>query len=252
MQLVSSQDNTEIAYGRDGDGPPVVLVHGGSATRHSWDALTPPLADDYELVALDRRGRGDSGDGEEYSLEREVADVRAVIDALDDDPILFGHSFGALVALEVARTTTVERLVLYEPALLTGSHREGAVLADRMQERLDAGERREAVELFFREAAGIENLEPLPVGRVAEIAETIVRENRVVERYELDADLEISVPTLLLTGENGPEHLRDGVRTLHERLAQSRLVELSEAGHVGISTAPEQVAQEFRAFADED
>jgi pimeloyl-ACP methyl ester carboxylesterase len=251
MQTVTSADGTDIAYEREGDGPPLVLVHGGSATRHSWDPLRPHLADDFALFVLDRRGRGASGDADDYGLDREVADVRAVLESIDGDPILFGHSFGGLVALEVARETPVERLVLYEPALLTGDHRQGADLAARMADRLETGNRRDAVELFFREAAGVESVEQIPISRAVGLTETIVRENRAVERYRLGDDLAVSAPTLLFTGEHGPEHLRDGVQALHEELPDSRLVELAEAGHVGIASAPERVTEESRAFADE-
>lgn len=251
MESVTSRDGTTIAYEQTGDGPPVVLVHGTSTAHHSWDALTPHLTEEYTLVAPDRRGRGASGDGDEYDLEREIADVRAVIDAIDGKPILFGHSFGALVALEATRTAAIERLVLYEPALLVGDHRGGTDLSEQMQQHLDAGERRAAAEVFFRQVTGAENVERLPVAEAAEIAETILRESRAVDEYRLDGDLDVSVPTLLFFGEHGPEPLHDGVRKLHARLPESRVVELEDVGHVGISSAPERVASEVRAFADE-
>lgn len=251
MRSITSADGTEIAYERRGDGPPLVLVHGGSTTRRSWDALVPHLADDFTLVVPDRRGRGASGDADDYDFDREVADLRAIVDAVEGEPLVFGHSFGGLVALDAAREASFERLVLYEPALLTDDNRDGADLANRMAERLESGDRRGAVELFFREAAGITDFERVPVSEAADLAETIVRENRAVERYRLGDDLGVSTPTLLLTGEYGPEHLRNGVRELHDALRNSRLVELADAGHVGISSVPERVASEVRAFADE-
>lgn len=249
MQTVTSADGTEIAYERHGEGPPLVLVHGGSGNRQSWNALVPHLSDGFTVVTMDRRGRGDSGDADAYDLDREVADVRAVVEAVDGDPTLFGHSFGGLCALEAARADTVDRVILYEPAILTGDHRTGADLADRMQDLVDAGERERAVELFFREAGGADDVEVLPVADAATIVETIVRENREVERYRLPADLTLPASTLLLTGEYGPDHLRDGVRTLRETLSDSWLVELDGVGHVGIFSDPEQVASEVRAFA---
>src|SRR5438046_10458597 len=69
----------------------------------------------FPVRALDRRGRGDSGDGLDYSLERELDDVMAVIESAGEPVNLFGHGFGALVALEVSqRTGNVRKLGLYE------------------------------------------------------------------------------------------------------------------------------------------
>jgi pimeloyl-ACP methyl ester carboxylesterase len=249
MQTVTSIDGTEIAYERHGndDGPPLVLVHGGSGSRHSWDALVPHLADEFAVVVPDRRGRGDSGDADDYGLDREVADVRAVLEDVRGTPTLFGHSFGGLCALEAAREATVERVVLYEPAILVGEHRRGADLAARMQELVDAGDREAAVELFFREATGTADVEQLPVAQAAAVVETVIRENRAIERYSLPDD-PLSVPTLLLTGEHGPAHLRDGVRALSETIGDSRLVELDGVGHLAVLSAPALVARELRTF----
>ncbi|TYT61931.1 alpha/beta fold hydrolase [Natrialba swarupiae] len=109
MQTVTSADRTEIAYERHGNGPPLILLHGGSGTRRSWETLRPALADDFTLVVPDRRGRGDSSDGETYGLEREVADLEALVEAVDGDPTVFGHSFGGLVALAGASDLTLDR-----------------------------------------------------------------------------------------------------------------------------------------------
>lgn len=250
MQTVTSADGTEIAYEREGSGPPLVLLHGGSGTRRTWDTLRSHLADDFTLVVPDRRGRGDSGDAEEYHLDREVADVRALVDDVEGHATVFGHSFGGLVALAAANGVDIDRLVLYEPALLVGEHR-GDDLADRMQERFDASEREEAMKLFYREGAGFPEPERLPFWPEEvnfDLVETVIRENYVVEEYELPEDTDVAVPTLLLTGEHGPEHLRDATFTLDERLPESRLAELDGAGHVAIHSAPDRVAAEVRTF----
>lgn len=246
MNTIISADGTNIAYEQVGDGQPLVLIHGGGVTRRIWNGIRPHLADDATLLVPDRRGRSDSGDADEYSLEREVADVRAVLDTIDGEPILFGHSFGALLALEAAQERSIKRLILYEPAILTGEHRHDANLASEMEALLDAGDRRQAVKRYFEEAAGEENVERWPIWPdCVSLAETIVRENHAVEQYRLN-DPDVSVPTLLLMGENGPDHLRDGVRALHDTLSDSRLVELDGVGHGGVSSAPERVADEIR------
>lgn len=68
---VSSGDGTEISYWTSGDGPPIVLVHGAPADHTRWRPLLPYLEQHLTVHAIDRRGRGASGDAGEYSLERE-------------------------------------------------------------------------------------------------------------------------------------------------------------------------------------
>src|SRR6266498_434312 len=104
MEAVKSKDGTPIAYERTGSGPPLVLVHGSTSDHDTAYRFVIPLLERYFTVrALERRGRGDSGDGPSYSLERELDDVAAVIESAGEPVNLFGHGFGALVALEASQ-----------------------------------------------------------------------------------------------------------------------------------------------------
>lgn len=77
-----SEDGTLIGYWRTGEGPPLVLVHGTSADHTRWDPALPTLEEHFTVYAMDRRGRGGSGDAAAYSLEREVEDVVTLIDSI--------------------------------------------------------------------------------------------------------------------------------------------------------------------------
>ncbi len=258
MQTVTSADGTRIAYERHGEGPPLVLLHGGSSPQY-WKPIIPRFSDDYTVIVPHRRGVGKSGDSDEYSLDRGVEDVCAVIDAVDADPVLFGHSFGGLLAVETARTAPVEKLVAYEPAVLVGEYREQADLAARMQARLDEGNQREAMKYYVREVMHGGDIEDLdawlaewpPWPDIAALAENIIRINRAIEQYRLPDTLNTNTPGLLMTGTEGPPHLRDGVREVHEVLPNSRLVEFEGIGHEGPSEAPDEVTAEVRAFIEE-
>ena len=96
---VRSGDGTRIAYWSSGEGPPLVLVHGATSDHTTFRFVTPLLVEQFTLVAVDRRGRGESGDAAEYALERELDDLARVVDSLDGPVDVFGHSFGASVAL---------------------------------------------------------------------------------------------------------------------------------------------------------
>lgn len=258
MQTVTAPDGTSIAYETHGAGQPIVLVHGGSKPQY-WAPVVPRLAEDFTVVVPRRRGHGESGDGDDYSLQREAEDVRAVVEAVDGDPILFGHSFGGLVAIEAARAARIETLVAYEPGVLVGEYRERADLAAKMQARLDDGEPVEATKVYVREVIHGGEIDDLdawlaewpPWPGLADLAENLTRMNRAIEGYRLPDRLDVAAPTLLLTGTEGPPHLCESVRVVHEALPDSRLVEFDGVSHSGPVEAPERVLGELRRFVDD-
>jgi peroxiredoxin len=90
------------AYG-DADAPPVLLLHGGGQTRHAWGATASTIAArGWRPVALDLRGHGESDWSEDgdYQLDTFASDLRAVIGALDQPPVLVGASLGGMTALQ--------------------------------------------------------------------------------------------------------------------------------------------------------
>jgi pimeloyl-ACP methyl ester carboxylesterase len=79
LSYVTSSDGTQLAVWRDGSGPPLVAVHGTTADHTRWMRVAPRLTAQFTVYLMDRRGRGRSGDGPSYSLQREAEDVRAVV-----------------------------------------------------------------------------------------------------------------------------------------------------------------------------
>lgn len=272
METVTSPDGTAIAHERSGTGPPIVMVHGSCASHESLAGVAAHL-DGFETFVVDRRGRGASDDAVSphptaerrpspeipdrvrdedypYDLQRETEDVQAVIEAVDGEPVLFGHSYGGLCSLEAAQSTDVAGVVLYEPALLVEGHREGADGADRMAEHLEADDEQAAFSAAF--AAMIDGLDVTELPDwpgVCAHAETLLRELYEVEAYRLPDAVEFDAPSLLLRSEEGPAHLRDGVGALAERVPSSRTVELDGVGHSGIDAAPDLVASAVAEFA---
>jgi pimeloyl-ACP methyl ester carboxylesterase len=89
----------------DPGAPPVVLLHGGNQSSHSWDLVSLHLADRYHVFALDQRGHGDTEWSREldYSMDAMVDDALALIaDQQLGQPIVIGHSMGGRVTLSTA------------------------------------------------------------------------------------------------------------------------------------------------------
>lgn len=260
---VRSADGTPIAVWSSGSGPPLVLVHGASADSTRWRPLLPHLEGQVTVHAIDRRGRGGSGDGPEYQLEREFEDVAAVVDAVAEQSGTFvdvyGHSFGGLCAFGAAGLTDrVRRLVLYEgwPSVDPQAQAASPGVLERIEAALAEGNRDAAVEVVFRELLGMRQEEldavralPSWPGRVA-AAHTLPRELRALQEERLDpaGAAKVTVPTLLVTGSNSADPSRKDVAALRGALPDAREVVLHNQGHVADIAAPELIAKEILAF----
>ena len=75
VQHATSADGTRIGYVTSGTGPPLVMVHGATADHTALSRVVPLLESDYTVHAVDRRGRGLSGDSAPYDISLEYADV---------------------------------------------------------------------------------------------------------------------------------------------------------------------------------
>jgi esterase len=81
---------------------PILFLHGGALTAHTWDLICLALRTRYHCLALDQRGHGDSewSPAMDYSLEAHVGDIAAFIDSVGlERPVLVGQSMGAMNAL---------------------------------------------------------------------------------------------------------------------------------------------------------
>lgn len=250
-RFVLSPDGTPIASWRSGTGPPLLLVHGAMSDHRRW-RITPFLERYRTVHAMDRRGRGASGDGPHWSLEREVGDVVAVVEAVaaesGTDIDVLGHSLGgSLVLYAATRTTHVRRLVLYEAAI----HEPPAPpdMLARMQALLDEGRREDLVTLMMREVvrmpdAEIDVVRALPSWptRVA-AAHTLPRELSMQLLWEPDRVARITIPVLLLVGGDSPTSVRDSTDLLATTLLNAMVAVIAGQQHVADQLVPEQVAQ---------
>jgi pimeloyl-ACP methyl ester carboxylesterase len=260
---VVSRDGTAIAYWTSGVGSPLVLVHGMTADHTRWRPLLPYLEPHATVHALDRRGRGASGDAPDYEVTREFEDVAAVVDAVAEatgSPVdVLGHSFGGLCAFGAAAlTANMRRLVLYEG--WPSPNPDQLALPPGVEARLDGllavGNREAALETFFREVVGMPEEEfavyralPAWQARLA-AAHTITRESRGEQaaRFNPEQAARITVPVLLLAGGDSPEFLKAGIDTLAAALPDARIVVIEGQQHIAIDLVPAVFADHVLAF----
>ena len=261
QQSVLSADGTPIAYWRTGAGDPLVLVHGTTADHTRWSRVLPLLEPHFTVLAIDRRGRGGSGDSREYAIEREFEDIAAVIDDVGEPVTLLGHSYGGICSLEASlRTSAVKRLIVYEPPIPVGIEIYAHGTLERLEALLEAGDRDGVLMTFMTEIvqmprAQAERFRALPDwdARVA-LAHTVVRETRADEQYRFTPARwrRYPVPALLLHGGNSPAFLVKATEALHAALRHSTIRVLPAQQHLAMETAPEMFAEEVLRFAARD
>ena len=255
LRHVTTPDGVSIACEQSGEDAPVVLVHGAGSARWSFDLVRPELDTTFTVIAIDRRGRGDSSDGDRYGVEREFEDVAAVVCAAGDRAFLVGHSYGALIAAGAAQLLDgLPRLVLYEPPM--GGVLAGEELIDRWERLIAEGERDLMLREFFREVAGygaeeIDELARSPVWeRRKRVSPTLPRELRAELRFRLDqaALRRISAPTLMLLGSESPDWAHRSTDAYSEKIANCEVRILEGHGHGATTSGPELLAAEIARF----
>jgi pimeloyl-ACP methyl ester carboxylesterase len=257
MHQIKSKDGTPIAFWVSGQGAPLVLVHGTTADHTRWAPILDELEKHFTVHAIDRRGRGHSGDSPDHSLEREFDDVASVVDAIGRPVDLLGHSYGALCSLEASlRTPNVRRLVLYEPPIPTGIPIYPPQIVERLQALVDAGDRDAVVTAFFREVVRMPDSELVMLrslsnwaARVA-AAHTIPREMRAADAYEFDDArfAAMSTPTLMLVGGDSPPFLKRATEVVAGALSSSQMVVMAGQQHTAMNTAPDLFLREVLSF----
>jgi pimeloyl-ACP methyl ester carboxylesterase len=255
LRHVTSPDGVKLACQVGGAGTPLVMVHGAGSGRWGFDLVRPHLEDAFEVWALDRRGRGDSSDGDGYAIEREFDDIAAVVRAAGGGALLFGHSYGGLVAAgAAARLNGLPLLAVYEGPM-------GGVLAApdwtaRFEANLAAGDADQALRDFMADVGGYSDAEieamrgtPAWAARIA-AAPTVPRELHA--EHALDtADLrlgELAPPALVLVGSESPSWAQRSTAAYAEAIPVAELHTLPGQGHGAAVSAPELLATELRAF----
>jgi len=259
LEYVISNDGTRIAYHRSGAGTPLILVHGTGAAAARWTPLCPALEEHFSVYAVDRRGRGESGDGPTYAIQREFEDIAAVVDAMGQPAHVLGHSFGGLCALEAGLLTrNVAKVILYEPPIPVPGvplYPEGVI--DRLQALLDAGDREWVLTTFIHEVVGMPPHEFAPFRsspawpvRLA-AAHTLPREMRATERYTLDAQRlkALHTPTLILLGGDSSHFFKAAAEAVDAALPNSRIAVLPGQRHIAMDTAPDLFLHEVLTFS---
>ena len=249
----------------EGRGPPIVLLHSSMSSKSQWRELMESLSDRYRLIAIDLLGYGESAmPGDSYSLHDEVRLVKSVL-ARELQPgeqfHLIGHSYGGIVALQLAAQDQPQRvrsLSLFEPIafhLLPDRDPDLAELEAVRREiadRLDAGDAHGGAGCFVDCWSGAGAFAQLRAERQSALAAQVPKvllEYRAVaeEARNAAAYRRIDVPTCLVAGLWSPEVAQRLTTIFTEILPHASHFEVA-AGHMAPITHPALVNPIFEAF----
>jgi len=227
-----------------------------------WEPIWSALAERWQVTALDRRGRGSSGDAEPYSIGKEFDDVAAVANYLatrQEAPVdVFAHSYGATCALgAAAQGVPFRRMALYEPPGPQAAPREWA---ERVTGLIADGKPGRAMFSFITEVVGLsaERFEeyrnaPGAYDVLPIVTATLPREAEALGNVDLARiAAKVTTPVLLLLGTESPPWAGEITRALAATLPIADLVSLLGEGHDAIDSAPDLIVSELRRFFDND
>ncbi|HTA40284.1 MAG TPA: alpha/beta hydrolase [Candidatus Acidoferrales bacterium] len=248
--------DVDLHYRRTGGSkPPLVLLHGLSASGACWSPLARALEDRFDVVMPDARGHGlSSAPLHGYRYEDHARDVVALIDDLGlVAPILLGHSMGGMTAAVVASrdTTVLSGVVLVDPTFISPEWQ-------RDVRDSDVAERHRGL-LDLDRAVVLADLRARHPHRTSEIVELLADARMQMRLSAFDVLTppnpqyrqlvrEIRVPTLLVIADSGVVSFDTAVELqgLNRRIQIERI---HDAGHGVPFDQPERFAAVVRAFA---
>jgi len=244
---VTSKDGSRIAVTRSGSGPAVVFVDGALCygSMGPGESLAWRLAPGCTVYRFDRRGRGCSTDSQPYSVQREIEDLDAVVDAAGGHAALWGMSSGALLALLYANANAgkVGKVSVYEaPCIVHGGHppneRDWAEIALAV-----AQERRGAAVRAFLRSVGVPGfavaaMSLLPLwSRLKAVAHTLPYDGWIVRPFQRGEPLDssqfagVTCPAQVVFGARSPVWMQTGNLALCNALPSAHSIALQGQSH---------------------
>jgi esterase len=233
------------------DAPPIVLLHGGHQSAHSWDLVSLHLAQNYRVLALDQRGHGDSEWARDvtYSNHEMSLDAEAFIGAMGlQRPILIGHSMGGRNAmLLMRRNQALLRAAVIVDVGPELSDRGRAAIAGFVQEnqefddlehfvsnvrKYDAYRSREHIERTVKY-----NMLQRADGKFVSKCDSnprrlnIVRGSGPLENITLEDATRLDLPVLLVRGANSNILAPDAAQRFADALPNGTLATVPDCGH---------------------
>ena len=249
MHTITSRDGTRIAYDVYGAGEPVILVEGALCGRHfgPTNKLAAELGKHFRVYHYDRRARGDSGASTDYSIERELEDLSALIAEAGGSASIIGFSSGACLAIEAAAAgLPIRHLAFYEPPYMVGpkARKVPQNFEAEVQQLVADGKNGDAVAYFMTKLIGMPSIFLLPMKfskmwkQLTPQAPSLPFDMEAVNGFNppIERMRRIAVPTLAINGDKTFPVIIDSTKLCAETIPG--------AGHVVLAGQTHEVKAE--------
>jgi pimeloyl-ACP methyl ester carboxylesterase len=244
MNIVHSKDGTPIAYDIHGSGPALIYITGAACFRKFMpvEQAAKVFAKEFSVYNFDRRGRGASGNTLPWSLEREVEDIEALIDAAGGKAYVYGHSSGAVLALEACMRlgSKVQKAIIHDAAYVYDQKQkfDYSLLSQQVNQFLQAGKNARAMKCFL---SGIGMPKPfvflLPITpgwkTMKALAPTLAYDLSLTSDLPpLQRAQAIAVPIQIIVGEKCPHDMQAVAAALAKAILNTETVRLQGQDHM--------------------
>ena len=247
---------------------PILFLHGGALTAHTWDLCCLALRDEFHCVALDQRGHGDTdwAPDADYSIGAQREDIRGFADRLGFDRfVLVGQSMGAIngLAFAVTHPERLSALVMIDAG--PEVRRRGS---SRIREFVNGGAKPETLEEIIERALAfnprrdrqilrrslMHNLRQQPDGSWSwkydrRRFQRLDHDTHLAERRRLADDLaNVTCPALVVRGAESDVFHQDDAERLANNFPDGRQVAVAQAGHTVQGDNPKDLVAALREF----
>ena len=247
---------------------PILFLHGGALTAHTWDLCCLALRDEFHCIALDQRGHGDTdwAPDADYSIGAQREDIRGFADRLGLDRfVLVGQSMGAIngLAFAVTHPERLSALVMIDAG--PEVRRRGS---SRIREFVNGGAKPETLEEIIERALAfnprrdpqilrrslMHNLRRQPDGSWSwkydrSRFQRLDHDTHLAERRRLADNLaKVTCPALVIRGAESDVFHQDDAERLAKNFPDGRQITIAQAGHTVQGDNPKDLVAALREF----
>ncbi|MFI5493639.1 alpha/beta fold hydrolase [Actinoplanes sp. NPDC051859] len=265
MERIGTVDGAQVVVHSTGQGPGIVVVHGGGVTIDQYRRLAAALADRFTVHLYNRRGRADAPPRiEPYSADQEVDDLSAVLAHTGAHNVI-GHSAGGFFALQAALRLPIARLALYDGAVSVNSNfptdwlpaaraaaRSGDTALAMALTSAGINTQSAATRLPLRAQVAICKLFlRTPIGRdMGSLLEMTLDESEQIRLHDGPPEqwAGVTAEVLLACGGSGPSYYVRNNEDLARAMPHARSLVVPRCGHDAINRAPHRLVEPLAEF----
>lgn len=250
----------KLAYQQEGEGSPLIILHGLFGSSDNWLSVAKELANQYKVYLVDQRNHGNSPHSEDFSYRAMAEDLAEFIEEHQiKDPVVMGHSMGGKTAMHfaVAHPGLLKKLVVVDIAPKYYPQHHQTILAGLKAIKVDQlKNRREADETLkeYVKEVGVRQFLLKNLGRSKEGGyEWKVNLPVIDEKIEnvgeaLPEDARFEKPTLFINGANSGYIKKEDEELIFSRFPQASIQTIEGTGHWVHAEKPDKFLEMLRAF----